>query len=97
MNLRRTAFLALIVVAFLQITAESYPAPQPQTHSAKSRNTKQEPSNDGERVFKQNCSRCHNAPEGFPTSISATIVRHMRVRANLSAKDAEAVLRFFNP
>ena len=52
---------------------------------------------DGERIFKQNCSRCHNEPEGFSPHISATIVRHMRVRASLSQHDAEAVLHFFNP
>jgi len=53
--------------------------------------------NDGEQVFLQNCSRCHNTPDGFSPRISGSIVRHMRVRANLSEKDAQAVLRFFNP
>jgi hypothetical protein len=52
---------------------------------------------DGQRVFAQNCSRCHNAPEGFSSSISGTIVRHMRVRANLSREDERALLRFLNP
>lgn len=52
---------------------------------------------DGERVFEQNCSRCHNAPQGFSPQISGTIVRHMRVRASLSEKDAQALLRFLNP
>jgi mono/diheme cytochrome c family protein len=52
---------------------------------------------DGERIFKQNCSRCHNEPEGFSPHISATIVRHMRVRASLSKHDEEELLHFFNP
>ncbi len=52
---------------------------------------------EGERVFQQNCSRCHNAPQGFPPQISATIARHMRVRASLSKKDEQALLRFLNP
>ena len=51
----------------------------------------------GERVFQQNCSRCHNAPQGFPPQISGTILRHMRVRASLSAADEKALLRFMNP
>jgi cytochrome c5 len=55
------------------------------------------PGNDGERVFEQNCSRCHNAPEGFSPRISGTIVRHMRVRAGLSKEDEQALLRFLNP
>lgn len=51
----------------------------------------------GQQVFKQNCSRCHNAPEGFSPSISGTIARHMRVRASLSEADYKALLRFLNP
>ena len=51
----------------------------------------------GERVFQQHCSRCHNAPQGFPPQISGTILRHMRVRASLSAPDEKALLRFLNP
>jgi cytochrome c5 len=52
---------------------------------------------EGERIFVQNCSRCHNAPEGFSPRISGTIVRHMRVRASLSAHDEQELLRYFNP
>jgi cytochrome c5 len=52
---------------------------------------------EGARIFQQNCSRCHNTPEGFSPRISGTIVRHMRVRASLSKHDEEELLRFFNP
>jgi hypothetical protein len=52
---------------------------------------------DGERKFEQNCSRCHNAPENFSPRISGTIVRHMRVRASLSRRDEQDILRFLNP
>jgi cytochrome c5 len=51
----------------------------------------------GQRVFEQNCSRCHAAPSGFPPRISGTIVMHMRVRASLSQDEAQALLRFLNP
>jgi mono/diheme cytochrome c family protein len=51
----------------------------------------------GQEVFNQNCSRCHNAPEGFSQSVSGTIAMHMRVRANLSDADYKALLRFLNP
>jgi cytochrome c5 len=51
----------------------------------------------GQQVFNQNCSRCHQAPEGFSPSVSGTIARHMRVRANLSEEDYKALLKFFNP
>ncbi len=52
---------------------------------------------EGERVFQQNCSRCHEAPQGFPPQISGTIARHMRVRASVSKRDEQALLRFLNP
>lgn len=52
---------------------------------------------EGQRVFEQNCARCHNAPDGFSPRITGTIVRHMRVRANLSRHDEKVLLHFFNP
>jgi cytochrome c5 len=53
--------------------------------------------NEGQRVFEQNCSRCHNPPDGFSPRISSTVVRHMRVRANLSEADMKALEKFFHP
>jgi hypothetical protein len=57
----------------------------------------QQHQDDGQRIFEQNCARCHNAPEGFSPRIAGTIVRHMRVRASLSKQEEEELLRFFNP
>src|SRR5581483_3211115 len=52
---------------------------------------------EGERIFAQNCARCHTPPDGFSPRISGTILLHMRVRASLSAHDEQELLRFFNP
>jgi cytochrome c5 len=52
---------------------------------------------DGQRVFEQNCSRCHTTPDGFSPRISGTVLRHMRVRASLSQHDEQELLRFMNP
>jgi cytochrome c5 len=52
---------------------------------------------EGDRIFQQRCSRCHNAPDGFSPRISGTIARHMRVRASLSKHEEEELLRFLNP
>lgn len=52
---------------------------------------------EGERIFAQNCSRCHTTPDGFSPRISSTVVRHMHIRAQLSEHDAQELLRFFNP
>jgi mono/diheme cytochrome c family protein len=52
---------------------------------------------EGERIYAQNCSRCHTAPDGFSPHISGTVVLHMRVRASLSQHDEQELMRFFNP
>lgn len=52
---------------------------------------------EGEKEFKQNCSRCHEAPTSFSPRIAGTILRHMRVRASLSAQDERDILQFLNP
>jgi cytochrome c5 len=51
----------------------------------------------GQQVFDQNCTRCHNTPDGFSPNISTTIAMHMRLRANLSDADYKALLHFLNP
>lgn len=51
----------------------------------------------GERKFQANCSRCHTAPEQFSPRITGTIVRHMRVRASLSAMDERDILQYLAP
>jgi hypothetical protein len=51
----------------------------------------------GELKFQQNCSRCHNAPQGLSPRISGTVVMHMRARASLSAADERAILHYLAP
>jgi cytochrome c5 len=51
----------------------------------------------GEQAFQQNCNRCHNAPQELSSRISGTVVMHMRVRASLSAADAQAILWYLAP
>jgi mono/diheme cytochrome c family protein len=70
---------------------------KPKSHRVSSSATHQSNPDRGQQVFQQNCSRCHNAPEGFSSSISGTIATHMRVRANLSEADYKALLRYLNP
>jgi len=90
--------LVLASVSALALTAQqsSTPATPPTKHAAHHKQTTQ-PQDEGERVFQQNCSRCHTAPEGFSPRISGTLVRHMRVRASLSQHEEEQLLHFFNP
>jgi cytochrome c5 len=87
--------IALPIIGIAQQVSQplppSSPPPKPAVHKAST------PPSDGERIFAQNCSRCHTAPDGFSSRISGTVARHMRVRAGLSKQDEEALLRFFNP
>lgn len=100
--MKRLLFLLTVCLAALPISAQSQ---HPASHEGKTTpDTKKQQDaqshqdeDDGQRLFEANCSRCHNAPEGFSPRISGTIVRHMRVRASLSAHDEQELLRFFNP
>lgn len=46
----------------------------------------------GEQRFRANCGRCHAAPHKFPPRMMATVVRHMRVRATITAEDQRLIL-----
>jgi mono/diheme cytochrome c family protein len=86
---------ALLISASAFALGAKQDAPSTGTPAAHAQPAK--PQSDGERVFKQQCARCHTPPDGFSTHISGTIVRHMRVRASLSQEDERALLRFLNP
>ena len=92
------AFVVVASAAVAQATAQNNPpATAPKTNPPTAAQAPQQHPEEGTRIFQQNCSRCHNTPEGFSPRISGTIVRHMRVRASLSKHDEEVLLRFFNP
>jgi mono/diheme cytochrome c family protein len=47
---------------------------------------------EGENRFRANCGRCHAAPQKFPPRMMATVLRHMRVRATITAEDRRLIL-----
>lgn len=49
---------------------------------------------DPDTVYKNNCTRCHSAVRQYSPSMTATIVNHMRVRANLTEAETNAVLQY---
>jgi hypothetical protein len=55
------------------------------------------PQSEGERLFAVNCGRCHQPPMSISPRTTGTILMHMRVRARLSRKDEQALLRFMAP
>ncbi len=93
------ALLSLSLAGAAQ-TPQSKPAQKDQQATKQQSTTAQtntQKQSEGQKIFTQNCARCHTPPDGFSPRISGTIVRHMRVRANLSAHDEQELLRFFNP
>jgi hypothetical protein len=48
----------------------------------------------GDDAYKQNCTRCHSEVPPVSTRRTKTIVRHMRVRANITAEEAQAILQY---
>jgi len=99
MNRNLTLALAFVFLfALMRLLAQ--PAAQHPNGKGKQKPATQVSSADmarGQKVFEQNCSRCHNAPLAIPPQIAGTVLRHMRVRASLSAADEHALLRFMNP
>jgi hypothetical protein len=51
----------------------------------------------GERVFMANCSRCHVPPMSITPRTTGTIIMHMRVRARLSRRDEQLLLKYMAP
>ena len=90
------AFIAIPVLFAAQANTSDSSRPVAAKH-ARAPKAATPPQSEGERIFQRNCARCHAVPEGFSPSISGTIVRHMRIRANLSEHDERELLRFFNP
>jgi len=96
--LKQLALMASMVSTTL-VLAQTPPAPKPAGTPAKSAtkadSTKQP--DVGQRKFDANCGRCHSVPEQLSPSLTGTVVRHMRVRASLSAEDEKDILRFLAP
>jgi cytochrome c5 len=87
------------VLSSTLVLAQATPAPKPAGTAAKP-GAKAASTNQpdvGERKFNANCGRCHSFPQQLSPSITGTVVRHMRVRANLSAEDEKDILRFLAP
>lgn len=49
-----------------------------------------------DQIYKANCTRCHAELPTMDARRTATIVRHMRVRANLTESEAKAIFEYLN-
>ena len=90
--------LSASIISTTLVVAQTSTAPKPA--GAKKPAAKPDPTQQtdpGQRKFDANCGRCHSFPQTLSPSITGTVVRHMRVRANLSAEDEKDILRFLAP
>jgi len=71
-------------------SSKDAPAPAASASSTQDENLHLE----GEKRFRSNCARCHLAPPRFAPRMMSTIVRHMRVRANITDEDMRLILRY---
>jgi hypothetical protein len=49
---------------------------------------------DGEDAYKANCTLCHIAIHTYSPRTMATVMNHMRVRANMTGDESEAILKY---
>jgi cytochrome c5 len=103
MRLRTQLAIGALQCSFLLASAQTpgtptqAGTPKPSKQQSSSQPSSATPDNPGERKFRQNCSRCHNAPEELHPRIAGTVLLHMRVRASLSAADERDILRYLAP
>jgi mono/diheme cytochrome c family protein len=79
-------------------SAPAAPAATSRTPSARPSPAKQEDEDalrlEGEKRFRANCGRCHQAPHKLSPRMMATAVRHMRVRATITDEDMRVILHY---
>ena len=85
--------LRIALAAFLCMLVFSPFARSPKAQTKPARSNASE----GERRFRTNCGRCHNAPEAISPREARAVVRQMRVRAMLSAEDEKLILEYLAP
>jgi len=82
--MKKAIYTICVVFLFSLLAAAADPPKPPQ----------QDRTADGEAAYKTNCTRCHNTPPSLTARQTRVVVSHMRVRANLTASDANAILRY---
>jgi hypothetical protein len=96
----RTLFLTLLLISLLGYSLKVLATPQTVMQTPKASKTtanKHTVSDPGEQKFKENCGRCHNAPDSLSPREVKAVMQHMRVRAMLSAEDEQLILKYLAP
>jgi cytochrome c2 len=90
--------IAILTTMFLvMIAATDNQSAQAPAAATTKQQTKQTNVSDGEKLFDIHCQRCHKPPEDLSPREAKIVLRHMRVRANLSEADEQAILKYISP
>jgi cytochrome c5 len=91
--------LAFFCLASAQSRGQQTQSQEQQTKSAEKPGNVHTPasSSEGEKRFQANCGRCHQPPQELSPREVKAVIRHMRVRAMLSAEDAQLILKYLAP
>lgn len=95
--MKRHFQLVLVISGIAAALGFATASPQQQTANANKTNPLVAERTEGERVFQANCGRCHTAPEALSPREVPAVLRQMRVRANLSARDQQVLLKLLAP
>jgi cytochrome c5 len=96
MRFGRISSLLLAIVAFLAIAASAATGAGKDAPPAAATTQDDTTRLQGEQRFRSNCARCHAAPPKFSPRMTATIVRHMRVRATLTDQDMRLIMGYMS-
>src|SRR5215472_564644 len=102
-NLSYVAMFLVLGIAFAA-TAQNAALPAEKFKSSDSPSTKVQSTHTwhlpagftADQAYKSNCTRCHAEVPKMGTRRTKTVVQHMRVRANLTQDEAEAILEYLN-
>lgn len=101
MNKRLIFLLAIAIAlagAFVATAQNPAPAAKSQSSTAPQKaSPKASEAAEGEKRFETHCGRCHVPPDNLSPRVAKTVVRQMRVRANLSAEDQRLILKYLAP
>ena len=95
----KTLFIAVLGILVLACALKTLALPQPPApnQNAPVVTKKNASGNEGEQRFRANCGRCHNPPDALSPREVKAVLRHMRVRAMLSAEDEQLILKYLAP
>jgi len=97
MRARAWLVASILVFVFLFAANKGTARPQNQSNVQKTNPPKVDEAAEGAKRFATNCGRCHQPPQDLSPREARAVLRHMRVKAMLSAEDERLILKFLAP